>query len=75
MAVAFLVIPLAGLLVRAPWGDAWEILHGSQAAEALKLSLWTSTVATAISLVVGRAAGLGAGPHRRSRGCGCCAPW
>ena len=53
VAVAFLVIPLAGLLIRAPWGDAWEILHGSQAGEALKLSLWTSTVATAISLVVG----------------------
>jgi len=53
VAVAFLVIPLAGLLIRAPWGDAWEILHGSQAGAALKLSLWTSTVATAISLVVG----------------------
>jgi len=51
--VAFLVIPLAGLLLRAPWGSAWEILHGSQATEALKLSLWTSSVATAISLVVG----------------------
>jgi len=53
VAIAFLVIPLAGLLLRAPWGDAWTILHGSQAGEALKLSLWTSTVATAISLVVG----------------------
>ena len=53
VAIGFLVIPLAGLLLRAPWGDAWSILHGSQAAEALKLSLWTSTVATAISLVVG----------------------
>jgi len=53
VAIGFLVIPLAGLLLRAPWADAWSILHGSQAAEALKLSLWTSTVATAISLVVG----------------------
>jgi len=53
VAIGFLVIPLAGLLLRAPWGDAWSILHGSQAAEALKLSLWTSTVATVISLVVG----------------------
>jgi molybdate transport system permease protein len=53
IAVAFLVIPLAGLLIRAPWGKAWEILHGSQAGEALRLSLWTSTVATAASLVVG----------------------
>jgi molybdate transport system permease protein len=53
VAVAFLVIPLAGLLIRAPWGDAWEILRGSQVGEALTLSVWTSTVATGISLVVG----------------------
>ncbi len=53
MAVAFLVIPLAGLLVRAPWGNAWEVLHGAQVGEALRLSLWTSTLATAISVVVG----------------------
>jgi molybdate transport system permease protein len=53
VAIGFLVIPLAGLLLRAPWGEAWSILHESQATEALKLSLWTSTVATAISLAVG----------------------
>ncbi len=53
VAVAFLVVPLAGLVFRAPWGDAWSILRGSDAAQALQLSLWTSTVATAISLVVG----------------------
>lgn len=53
VAVAFLVIPLAGLVFRAPWSDAWDILRGSQAAEALRLSLWTSTVATLISVVVG----------------------
>jgi molybdate transport system permease protein len=53
VAVAFLVVPLAGLVFRAPWGHAWSILSGSDAAQALQLSLWTSTVATAISLVVG----------------------
>jgi len=53
VAVAFLVIPLAGLLLRAPWGQAWEILHGPQVGEALKLSLWTSTLATGICVVVG----------------------
>jgi len=53
VAVAFLVVPLAGLVFRAPWGHAWSILRGSDAAQALQLSLWTSTVATAISLVVG----------------------
>nr|WP_081680680.1 ABC transporter permease [Cellulomonas sp. URHD0024] len=49
----FLVVPLLGLVFRAPWGQAWTILHGSAAGEALRLSLWTSTTATAISLVVG----------------------
>ena len=51
--IAFLAVPLAALLLRAPWEDAWQILRGSQAEEALKLSLWTSTVATGISFVVG----------------------
>ncbi len=51
--VGFLVLPLAGLLVRAPWGRLWAILTGSDAAQALQLSLWTSTTATAISLVLG----------------------
>ena len=75
VAVAFLVLPLAGLLIRAPWGDLWEILHGSQAGEALQ--------AVAVDLdgrdrdLAGhrRAAGLGAGPDRRSPGCGCCGRW
>src|SRR4051794_28926926 len=49
----FLVVPLAGLGIRAPWGQAWTILHGTAAGEALRLSLWTSTTATAISLAVG----------------------
>ena len=53
VAVAFLVVPLVGLVFRAPWGDAWSILRGSDAGQALQLSLWTSTVATAISLLVG----------------------
>ncbi|MFZ1286587.1 MAG: ABC transporter permease [Candidatus Phosphoribacter sp.] len=53
VAIAFLVVPLAALILRAPWANAWEILHRSQATEALQLSLWTSTVATAISVVVG----------------------
>ena len=53
VAVAFLVLPLVGLIVRAPWGDMWSILRSSSASEALRLSLWTSTVATGISLVIG----------------------
>jgi molybdate transport system permease protein len=53
VAVAFLVLPLLGLIVRAPWGSMWSILRGSDASQALQLSLWTSTVATAVSLLVG----------------------
>jgi molybdate transport system permease protein len=53
VAVAFLILPLAGLIVRAPWGDLWSILGSSDASQALQLSLWTSTVATGVSLVIG----------------------
>jgi len=51
--VAFLVVPLVGLVLRTPWGEAAQILRGSAAGEALRLSLWTSTTATVISVVVG----------------------
>jgi len=53
IAVAFLVLPLAGLIVRAPWGRLGSILSGADATQALQLSLWTSTVATGIALFVG----------------------
>jgi molybdate transport system permease protein len=53
VAVAFLVLPLAGLLIRAPWSGLAAALTGTDALQALELSLWTATVATAISLVVG----------------------
>jgi molybdate transport system permease protein len=53
IAVAFLVLPLAGLIIRAPWGHIGAALSGSDATQALVLSLWTSTVTTAISLVIG----------------------
>ena len=75
VAVAFLVLPLVGLIVRAPWGDVWAILRGSDASQALQLSLWTSTVATAISLVIGVPLAWVLARDRRSRGCGCCGRW
>jgi molybdate transport system permease protein len=53
IAVAFLVLPLAGLVVRAPWGRLGSVLSGSDATQALPLSLWTATAATAISLIIG----------------------
>jgi molybdate transport system permease protein len=53
IAVAFLLLPLAGLLIRAPWGHLGAALSGSDATQALVLSLWTATVTTGISLVIG----------------------
>jgi molybdate transport system permease protein len=53
IAVAFLVLPLIGLLIRAPWGRIGAALSGTDAAQALVLSLWTASVSTAIALVIG----------------------
>jgi molybdate transport system permease protein len=53
IAVAFLVLPLIGLLIRAPWGHLGAALSGSDATQALVLSLWTGSTATAISLLIG----------------------
>src|SRR5262249_17255290 len=44
IAVAFLLLPLAGLLIRAPWGHMAAALSGSDATQALVLSLWTASV-------------------------------
>src|SRR5215468_718321 len=53
IAVAFLLLPLAGLLIRAPWGHMGAALSGSDATQALVLSLWTASVTTGVSLVIG----------------------
>jgi molybdate transport system permease protein len=48
-----LVVPLLGLLVRAPWGDLTHILGTEEVLDALSLSLLTATLAMLISLVLG----------------------
>jgi molybdate transport system permease protein len=53
IAVVFLLLPLAALVVRAPWGHLGPALSGSDATQALILSLWTASLTTAISLVIG----------------------
>jgi len=53
IATLFLLLPLAGLLIRAPWGRLGAALSGSDATQALTLSLWTATVSTAISMMIG----------------------
>ena len=51
--VAFFILPLLGLLLRAPWGDALRSLSAPETLEALKLSLFASLSATGIALVLG----------------------
>ena len=53
LAVAFLVLPPVGLLVRAPWPDLLPQLASPEVREALRLSLVSATLATLVSLVVG----------------------
>src|SRR5438105_5148106 len=50
---AFFVVPLVGLVVRAPWGDAVRSLTSTDTLEALKLSLVASLSATGVALVLG----------------------
>lgn len=53
LAVAFLLMPLIGVLVRTPWGDLGEHLGSPGVVEALKLSLVVSLWALGLSLVLG----------------------
>ena len=53
LAVAFLVLPLAGLVVRAPWGELVPQLTSPAVRQALRLSLVSATAATGLSLVLG----------------------
>jgi molybdate transport system permease protein len=49
----FLLVPLGGLLVRAPWRGLPRLLADSQVLDALRLSLLCASAATAVSLVFG----------------------
>jgi molybdate transport system permease protein len=51
--VLLVVLPLLGLIVRAPWSRLAAILSADTALVALRLSLVVATIATAISLVTG----------------------
>jgi molybdate transport system permease protein len=53
VAVGLFALPLAGLLWKAPWSSAWEALTQTEALEALRLSVLTSLVATAVALGLG----------------------
>src|SRR5690349_11735604 len=49
----FFVLPLVGLLWRAPWADVWSVLGDDASRQALRLSLVCSLSATAISAFFG----------------------
>jgi molybdate transport system permease protein len=51
--VLVLVLPLLGLLVRAPWSTLGQQLTAPGIADALRLSLVTATVSTAVCLALG----------------------
>jgi molybdate transport system permease protein len=52
-AIAFLVLPVAGLVVRAPWSTMPERLTQPGILTALRLSLQTATTATLVCLALG----------------------
>ncbi|WP_069815140.1 ABC transporter permease [Streptomyces sp. TP-A0874] len=53
LAVVFLLLPLAGILVRTSWGELGDHLGGPAVIEALKLSLLVSFWALALSVLLG----------------------
>ena len=53
LGLAFLVLPLIGLLVRAPWSTMTTVLGDGTVLPALRLSLITATAATGVSLLLG----------------------
>jgi len=53
LAMAFIVLPLAGLVWKAPWGHVWTDLGSSTVGTALRLSLECSLGAMVIAAVLG----------------------
>ncbi|WP_016698035.1 molybdate ABC transporter permease subunit [Actinoalloteichus spitiensis] len=51
--LAFLLVPLLGLVLRAPWGELPARLASPEVLGALRLSLVCATAATALSLLLG----------------------
>ena len=51
--VAFLVLPVIGLLVRTPWSDLGPQLTAPGVGEALRLSVLCASIATGLSLLMG----------------------
>lgn len=52
-AVAFIVLPLLGLIARAPWSQAAAVTSSPEALSALRLSLVVSTAAALVTVMLG----------------------
>lgn len=48
-----IALPLAGLLQRAPWSSLWSDLTTGESLRALRLSLWTASIAALGAVVLG----------------------
>ena len=53
LAAAFVTIPVASVVVRVPWSDAWTVLGSDGVRTALWLSVQTSVVAAVVSALLG----------------------
>ena len=53
LGVAFLVLPVVGLLIRTPWSSLGSQLAAPGVGQALRLSLVSATLATLVSLLLG----------------------
>jgi molybdate transport system permease protein len=53
VAAALFIVPLVGLVQRAPWGSLWDDLSTPQARDAIRLSVECSLWATGLSVVLG----------------------
>lgn len=53
VAGAFVVLPLVGVAVRLPWGDAWSLATSETARRAALVSLQTSVVAAVLAALTG----------------------
>jgi len=53
LGIAFLIVPLAGLLIRAPWDTLPSRLFSAEVGAALRLSLVCASLATVICLLLG----------------------
>ena len=53
IAIAFIALPIIALVIKVPWSTFFDSLSQSDSLVAVKLSLWTSILAAAISLLLG----------------------